>query len=163
MKKLMIVAAVALMAIASQAAAFKWSAAGVKDAAGESAYSGKAVIHCFVKDALNTEIATYEATMSNGSISGVVIGADDSNFTANTMYSFYYTMTDAAGNQFDSRGWTEDGKPGTTYKTVKAQQNSQPSISFTSSGAWKTADVPEPTTGLLMLVGLAGLALRRRA
>ena len=31
-----------------------------------------------------------------------------------------------------------------------------------AAGAWQSASVPEPTTGLLMLVGLAGLALRRR-
>ena len=31
-----------------------------------------------------------------------------------------------------------------------------------AAGSWKTAAVPEPTSGLLMLVGLAGLALRRR-
>ena len=30
-----------------------------------------------------------------------------------------------------------------------------------AAGAW-TAVAPEPTSGLLMLVGLAGLALRRR-
>ena len=28
--------------------------------------------------------------------------------------------------------------------------------------AWSTAAVPEPTSGLLMLLGMAGLALRRR-
>ena len=31
-----------------------------------------------------------------------------------------------------------------------------------SSTAWSTAAVPEPTSGLLMLLGMAGLALRRR-
>ena len=30
------------------------------------------------------------------------------------------------------------------------------------STAWSTASVPEPTSGLLMLLGMAGLALRRR-
>ena len=31
-----------------------------------------------------------------------------------------------------------------------------------SATAWSTAAVPEPTSGLLMLLGMAGLALRRR-
>jgi hypothetical protein len=31
-----------------------------------------------------------------------------------------------------------------------------------AEGAWQAVAVPEPTSGLLMLVGLAGLALRRR-
>ena len=34
--------------------------------------------------------------------------------------------------------------------------------SFATGGAgWYTASVPEPTSGLLMLIGVAGLALRR--
>ncbi|MCR5413849.1 MAG: PEP-CTERM sorting domain-containing protein, partial [Kiritimatiellae bacterium] len=33
---------------------------------------------------------------------------------------------------------------------------------FATAGNFKTAAVPEPTSGLLMLLGVAGLALRRR-
>ena len=32
----------------------------------------------------------------------------------------------------------------------------------TTATAWSTAAVPEPTSGLLLLIGMAGLALRRK-
>ena len=35
-------------------------------------------------------------------------------------------------------------------------------LSTGAATAWSTAAVPEPTSGLLMLLGMAGLALRRR-
>ena len=37
-----------------------------------------------------------------------------------------------------------------------------PTVGSGSAGAWTTSAVPEPTSGLLLLLGLAGLALRRR-
>ena len=37
-----------------------------------------------------------------------------------------------------------------------------PTVGSGSAGAWTTAAVPEPTSGMLLLLGVAGLALRRK-
>lgn len=146
MKKLVILAAVALVAACSQAASFKWGASGIKDITGENAYSGTATLYAII-GGVDTVVDT--TTMSGGTITASqnVFSSDD--FVAGTTYDFYYTMTDADGNVFTS-----------TTKSSRAQATATPQIGFLSGGSW--APVPEPTSGLLMLLGIAGLALRRR-
>ena len=145
MKKLMILAAVVVVAACSQAASFRWSASGVKDAKGTNPYSGTATLYAIISGT-DTEVST--ASMSGGAVPSTTFSSDTL-FTAGTTYTFYYTMADAEGNTF---------KSGT--KSMRAQATSTPAISFLASGEWTVA--PEPTSGLLMLLGMAGLALRRR-
>ena len=144
MKKLMVLAAVVLIATCSQAASFKWSASGVKDAKGTNPYSGAATLYAIID---GTDTVVSSATMSSGAITATTFSSDV--FNAGTTYTFYYTMADAEGNTFKSGN-----------KTTRAQATSTPSLSFLASGEWTVA--PEPTSGLLMLLGMAGLALRRR-
>ena len=72
------------------------------------------------------------------------------------------TITDAS-NFYVTSVETFDSAAGTLTTSIKWGDQEDRS---SAAGAWKSASggssVPEPTSGLLMLVGLAGLALRRR-
>ena len=137
----MIAVAIVCAAVVSQAAAFAWEGFDITDINGD-AYTGSAVLHC-------VEIASISAT---GAIdAGELVGDDfeSSLFEAETTYNFYFTSTDAAGNTYQSE----------TVSSM-AWAVGTGSISFEGNGTWTA--VPEPTSGLLMLLGMAGLALRRK-
>ena len=114
------------------------------------------------------------ATITDGKISGVKSGsiAPLSNTTAITLrdtatYSagdtayavLLYTYTDASGNDFYIANVGE-------WEFGSAANKVMPNMAInlggtgTSLGGWQS--VPEPTSGLLMLLGIAGLALRRK-
>ncbi len=82
----------------------------------------------------------------------------DSPVTVNYSIVLTGTVTDGQGNDWTITSDTITGS---------ASWAGTGDITFTTAGPsqWSTAGssgVPEPTSGLLMLVGLAGLALRRR-
>ena len=150
MKKLLILAAVIVAGVAANAASFKWSASGVTGYDTTDLYSGSATLYAYLSTAdSSTAKAVSTATMSGGAIAAgdTVFSSDD--FTVGSTYTFYYTMEDAAGNVFTS---------GT--KNSRAQATSTMTVAFAATGSWTA--VPEPTCGLLMLLGMAGLALRRK-
>ena len=156
MKKLMIAAAIVCAAVASQAAQFKWSASDVVGPDELTPYSGSAVLYAYLADGSQTAadaVQVSDATMSSGSIkaSNTLFDGGDKLVVGNT-YNFFYTME----TTYQGKDWTWTS--GET--SAMAQSNSTPSLKFYESGSWSS--VPEPTSGLLLLLGVAGLALRRR-
>ena len=155
MKKLMIMLAVVAASIAVNAASFRWSANNIYSPVDSTAlYSGSASLYC---DAVGTDPLSVVSVVS-GSIANTTFSSDA--FAAGTTYDFYFVIEDTIGG----KDWTY-----TAEKSAKAQASSTPSISFgnqttrsTTGGGWTTAAVPEPTSGLLLLIGMAGLALKRK-
>jgi hypothetical protein len=177
MKKTLIMMAAAVSAIAINAASVDWEldfydVSGMDDTTAYTLYvfAGGDVASTLAT-ALNTSGSFNEtafasalagATKVTGSFdeygwaSGSLAGAEsaisflvltDGTVTDST---FYYS------GSIDVTGYTYEppaGSPGGLYTDFSA-------MSSGTIGA--TAAVPEPTSGLLMLVGLAGLALRRR-
>ena len=141
MKKLIIAAAIVCAAVVSHAAAFSWEGFDIVDIKGD-AFTGSATLYC-------VELPSITAT---GDIdAGELVGSDFSSdlFVADTNYNFYFTAADAAGNTYKSE-----------TVLAKAWAVGTGSVSFEGNGTWTAA--PEPTSGLLLLLGVAGLALKRK-
>ena len=154
----MITLAAFALAFAANAATTNWkiTSAVMKGADLTSAYSGDLALWATGGDlaeaTLVTTLSTTTGTISNQSFSSDL-------FTADTTYDFYYVLTD-----------TVDGVDYTltsATKSVKALGTGAATIGFgnqasytSTAGNW--AAVPEPTSGMLLLLGVAGLALRRK-
>ena len=163
MKKLIIVAAVAIVATVTQAASFAWKTSGIKAVEGTGTITCSAILTAYAAGT-DTVIGTWNGDIVNGvlngSSSGLTISSDS--FAGGSKYDFIFVATTTVdGQEYE---WT------LTLKTGTAQATSTPSLSWfaanhttgegINANGW--AAVPEPTSGLLMLLGMAGLALRRK-
>lgn len=156
MKKVIIAIAIAIVAVASNAASFKWSAANIYSPTDSTVKlsSGTAALYC---DALSSDPVST-VSVASGAIAATTF---DVNATANQSYTFYFVITtETAGETYTFTS---------ASKTVTASDVGAVNIAFgnqanatQSASNWKGGSVPEPTTGLLVILGMAGLALKRK-
>ena len=180
MKKLMFMLAAAVAVVSAQAASVSWTCTNVKDGDG-NAISGVAY---FINaatlsqdafkalsgaDAFNTALSgmySYTPTdagkytvSSTAAVANSALGLSDT-----TTYSVYLAIFDTATITDSSNYYLTSPLSLTTVsgaETAQIKFGSQ-STASQAAGAWTSVNVPEPTSGLLMLVGLGALALRRR-
>ena len=172
MKKLVVVAAIALTAVYSQAASMKWTMSADASDAGLTVYLVSALSEFTDEASVRSSVigtdgnsGTIVAGRTTGA-SGTVGGLDDGK--AGQMQDFYYVIVSGDGKGY----WASGKQSAEIYTTATTHTDSNIAASTFKTGnytAWSTGGgsggsggVPEPTSGLLLLVGGAMLALRRK-
>ena len=183
MKKVLLVLAVTMLAVGTQAATMSWTMTNVKKDG--AAVTGKMFL-CVASGDFNRDsvlalagkgVSAFESALAGQFAWNVTNGTgtmtntnasrptnDALGVTGGTSYDFFAVV-------FNTDEITKD-----SYFFVTANKNVTPNDNSTTlnkaiffgtqatasnaEGAWQA--VPEPTTGLLLLIGMAGLALRRK-
>ena len=167
MKKLLTMVVVALAVVCARAASVDWNYVGSSDQEGYTVYA--------FSSAVATQYDTFADLIANaGSVTGTVAA-----HTGRTGTTYYTDPTSLAGVSDTLYLVVVSGSDATEYKygsistsgytyDPDAQQTSPDTLSVPASAITSTgkiggsSSVPEPTSGLLMLLGVAGLALRRK-
>ena len=178
MKKLIIAAAMICAAAFAQAATVNWTISGVKAEGNTSPTAGWAVMAFYTEvgagsGAIESAIASKTAaslafdvqqlkvSMSKGKYGPADVAVAGITDTSKN-YDFYFVVFNDA-----------DPASATKYAMQSALNQAYSSLdgnysvasTFSSSTPWSDVPapvIPEPTTGLLVLLGVAGLALKRK-
>ena len=155
MKKMIVAIAAICLAVVASAATTDWklTSSQMYGKSG-SLFTGKFELWASGGDlAADTLIHTIDS-VSGGSVKGVTVST--SALSVDNTYTLWYVLTDSDGSTLKSATKDVDAV-GTGAATVNWGNQS----TYTqTAGNW--AAVPEPTSALLMVLGIAGLALKRK-
>ena len=165
MKKLLLAIAIAITAAITQAASVSWSATSVKDINGASAKNiteadGWMVVCTIFASDGSTVVGSSTAKTSNAmsKFNGTIDGTAN-----NTSYYAQLVITDGSGNTITSEKAAFTTDTAAVYGEINFSNGSMfatPGAKINYASGWVAA--PEPTSGLLLLLGVAGLALKRK-
>ena len=186
MKKLMIVAAAVLCGVMAQASSVAWNITGVTGKTGTALDAGSVYVFFVAGNskadtsswagldgkgaaALTAALAdaTYNYTVASGaagSFSKPAMALTEAGVSPATKYSVYAVILDTVGVTDESNFFVTAASAASTTFADSSSLTKTYSLGATASATasnWYAA-APEPTSGLLLLLGMAGLALRRK-
>ena len=171
MKKLMVMAVVVMAAIGLRAATADWNfttylddqfGTGVADAS-LAFYCGDDLMTTVNSDGGATFSFEEPITVNGGDAWKVVMSVgltDDGESFSQFTKEYAFTMPTFKGSGDPADASALDEINGNIYGAFAGEIGALPTISEAAAAGWTAA--PEPTSGLLLLIGVAGLALRRR-
>lgn len=180
MKKIMVALSVVALVAFAQAGSFKWGTgmgqavykAGTETKLGtaytaylfdSSTYAQGTLLSAFLGSGIDySKSLSNKALSSSGTIASTQIDA-----VSGQAYSLYAVVVDDKNvyiSEYKDVTGPDGSKSTTVYfsPTTSSKAAALDSASGYVGAGWYTTAVPEPTSGLLMLLGIAGLALRRR-
>ena len=184
MKKLMMAVAIVCAAVAANAATLKWGTSYEVMNGTDTGYTTASVAY-LINAATLTQTEIYDAVMAGAKLEDAVAGkyvgspeamidgateiATVSGLPTGSMKAYMVLFDNDLNALYFSEELTKSLPATGSVKYGFENDSSLQSVAADMSGfsgsvgGWvSTAAVPEPTSGLLMLLGMAGLALRRR-
>lgn len=189
MKKLVIAAAATVLAVVANAASVKWASGTVYTAADAEGTTGSgtsyranagtrlvtAYLYTLTETQYNTALTmstedlykTYSSTTATLSKGTTAMGVaditqsglpDGTTESPQTIYGLVLYVDTATAASYDG----VDAFVKSYVGTATWQNTTGANLTMLASSQANWTAVPEPTSGLLMLLGMAGLALRRR-
>ena len=181
MKKIMVLAAAVLIAGFASAAQVQWSFTGVSQDPVGTAYNGYTAYLCdasvYSAFALAADLADGDfsklstagfvqatsGTIQQGTTASAKIAATykGGDYATGSSHTFYTLVLNAAGDEATYFTISADATKTTPSSGSGYLLMSYTNLSANAQTAW-TEVAPEPTSGLLLLLGVACLALKRK-